>query len=144
MEKDTIDQELPMENADYEMNRDTIRKLVYVVRGKQVMLDSDLAQLYRVETRVLNQAVKRNSARFPESFCFQLTENEYSNLKSQFVISSLNKDENNYGGRRTSPFVFTEQGIAMLSAVLRSSTAIRVSICIMETFVELRRYLIMN
>lgn len=96
MEKYAIDQELPIENADYEMNRDTIRKLVYVVRGKQVMLDSDLAQLYRVETRVLNQAVKRNSARFPESFCFQLTENEYSNLKSQFVISSSNKDENNY------------------------------------------------
>ncbi len=123
------------------MSDDIIHNLVYVVRGQQVMLDSDLATLYQVETRVLNQAVKRNIARFPEKFCFQVSSDEYENLKSQFVISNLEKEYDNYGGRRTLPYVFNEQGIAILSAVLRSDTAIQVSIRIMETFVEMRRYM---
>lgn len=119
-----------------------IQNLVYVVRGQQVMIDSDLATLYQVETRILNQAVKRNIARFPEKFCFQISSDEYENLKSQFVISSLEVEkDDNYGGRRTLPYVFNEQGIAMLSAVLRSNVAIQVSIRIMETFVEMRRYM---
>ena len=116
----------------------SIQSLIYVVRGKQVMLDSDLAMLYHVETKKLNQAVKRNISRFPEGFMFQLTENELLNLRSQTVTSSLEKG---YGGRRYLPYVFTEQGIAMLSAVLRSEIAIQVSIRIMETFVEMRKYM---
>jgi len=121
----------------------TIKNLIYVIRGQQVMLDSDLAELYQVETKVLNQAVKRNLLRFPEAFRFQLSKDEYTNLKSQFVTSSLQED-NNYGGRRKLPYVFTEQGIAMLSAVLRSDVAIQVSIKIMNAFVEMRRFLSSN
>ena len=116
-----------------------IRNLIYTIRGKQVMLDSDLATLYQVETKNLNKAVKRNINRFPVSFCFQLTEEEVENLRFQFGTSSLN-----YGGRRYLPYVFTEQGIAMLSAVLRSEIAIKVSIEIMNAFVEMRRMLISN
>lgn len=99
------------------VSEDTIRSLIYVVRGKQVMLDSDLAMMYQVETRTLNQAVKRNITRFPERFRFQLTKEEYENLKSQIVISS-SEENNGYGGRRTLPYVFTEQGISMLSLIL--------------------------
>ncbi len=117
-----------------------IKNMIYVVRNQQVMLDSDLAMLYQVETKRLNEAVKRNISRFPERFRFQLTKEEYENLKSQFATSSLDED-NGYGGRRKLPFVFTEQGIAMLSAVLRSDVAIRVSIGIMDTFVEMRKYM---
>lgn len=122
-----------------------IRQMIYIVRNQQVMLDSDLAALYQVETRVLNQAVRRNSDRFPERFCFQLTKDEYTNLKSQIVISSLDTDQSNgYGGRRKLPLVFTEQGIAMLSSVLRSRTAIEVSIRIMDVFVEMRHFIANN
>lgn len=128
---------------DIEISEVTIKNLIYVVRGQQVMMDSDLAALYQVETRVLNQAVKRNIARFPEKFRFQLSEDEYDDLKSQFVISS-EEDENTHGGRRKLPYVFTEQGIAMLSAVLRSETAVQVSIKIMDAFVEMRRFLASN
>jgi len=117
-----------------------IRSMIYVVRNQQVMIDRDLAMLYQVETKRLNEAVKRNISRFPERFRFQLTKEEYENLKSQFATSSLEED-NGYGGRRKLPFVFTEQGIAMLSAVLRSDVAIRVSIKIMDTFVEMRKYM---
>ena len=117
-----------------------IKSLIYVVRNQQVMIDSDLAMLYQVETKRLNEAAKRNISRFPERFRFQLTKEEYENLKSQFATSSL-EDDNGYGGRRKLPFVFTEQGIAMLSAVLRSDVAIRVSIRIMDTFVEMRKYM---
>ena len=116
-----------------------LRGLIYVVRNQQVMLDSDLAMLYQVETGVLNQAVKRNIQRFPEKFRFQLTEDEYPNLISQFVISSLEGNDK-HGGRRKLPYVFTEQGIAMLSAVLRSDVAIQTSIKIMDTFVEMRKF----
>jgi len=116
----------------------TIKNLIYVIRGQQVMLDSDLAELYQVETKVFNQAVKRNEERFPKEFCFQLTREEYNALRSQIVTSK------GKGGRRYLPYVFTEQGIAMLSAVLRSDVAIQVSIKIMNAFVEMRRFLTSN
>lgn len=93
-----------------------IKNMIYTFRDKQVMLDKDLAYLYNVETRVLNQTVKRNLNRFPEHFCFRLTQKEYESLRSQFVISN---EDNSRGGRRYTPYVFTEQGIAMLSAVLK-------------------------
>lgn len=128
------------EVVSIEVSESTIRNLIYVVRGKQVMLDSDLAMLYQVETGNLNKAMKRNIKRFPEEFCFQLTKEEYENLIFQNGISSLN----GYGGRRSLPYVFTEQGIAMLSAVLRSDVAIQVSIRIMNTFVEMRHFLANN
>ncbi len=120
-----------------------IRSLIYVVRGVQVMLDSDLARLYHVETRTLNQAVNRNISRFPKRFCFKLTQADVENLRSQFVISSL-EDVPGYGGRRYLPYVFTEQGIAMLSAVLRSDVAVKVSINIMDAFTEMRRFIANN
>lgn len=118
-----------------------IENRIYTIRGQQVMLDSDLARIYHVETKVFNQTVKRNTDRFPESFCFQLKQDEFDtiNLRSQFVTSSLN-----YGGRRYLPYAFTEQGIAMLSAVLRSDIAIKVSIEIMNAFVEMRKMLVNN
>ena len=114
-----------------------IESKIYTVRGMQVMIDEDLAGLYGVETRVLNQAVKRNIERFPQSFCFQLTESSLENLKSQIVTSS-------WGGRRTLPYVFTEQGVAMLSAVLKSERAVKMSIQIMNAFVAMRRFLSTN
>lgn len=116
-----------------------IRNLIYSIRGKQVMLDSDLASLYQVETKNLNKAVKRNIERFPVSFCFQLTEEEAHNLRFQIGTSSLS-----YGGRRYLPYVFTEQGVAMASAILRSDIAVKVSVEIMEAFVEMRQMLISN
>lgn len=121
-------------------NNADIRSLVYVIRGQQVMLDSDLAFLYQVETGALNRAMKRNIGRFPEDFCFQLTKDEYENLKCQIGISS----ENGYGGRRTLPYAFTEQGISMLASVLHSDVAVQVSIRIMRTFVEMRRFISNN
>lgn len=127
--------------VDEELSETTIKKLIYVIRGQQVMLDSDLAMLYQVETKNLNKAMKRNINRFPEEFCFQLTKEEYDNLKFQFGTSSCQKEANGYGGRRKLPFVYSEQGIAMLSAVLRSEIAVKVSVRIMKTFVEMRRYL---
>lgn len=118
-----------------------IRNLIYSIRKKQVMLDSDLAKIYQVETKVFNQAVKRNVDRFPENFRFQLTQDEFDtiNLRSQIVTSSFK-----YGGRRYLPYVFTEQGIAMLSAVLRSDIAVKVSIEIINAFVEMRRIVSSN
>ena len=111
-----------------------IEMKIFTIRNLQVMLDSDLAKLYNVETKALNQTVKRNLERFPESFRFQLSENEMQNLRSQIVTSS-----EIHGGRRYLPFVFTEQGVAMLSAVLKSSVAVAVSIEIIEAFVSMRR-----
>ena len=116
-----------------------IRNLIYSIRGRQVMLDSDLASLYQVETKNLNKAVKRHIERFPVSFCFQLTEEEVENLRFQIGTSSLS-----YGGRRYLPYVFTEQGVAMASAILRSDIAVKVSVEIMEAFVEMRKMLISN
>jgi hypothetical protein len=111
-----------------------IEKRIFVIRERQVMLDEDLADLYGVETRVLVQQVKRNAKRFPTDFMFQLTTAETEALRSQIVTSNEGR-----GGRRYSPYVFTEQGVAMLSGVLRSDRAIAVNIEIMRAFVELRR-----
>jgi hypothetical protein len=113
-----------------------IHHKIYTLRGKQIMLDEDLAGLYQVETRRLNEQVKRNSERFPEDFMFQLSKEEYENLKSQFATSSLGR----YGGRRKMPYAFTENGVYMLSAVLKSQVAIEVSIEIMRTFTKLREF----
>ncbi len=118
-----------------------IQNMIYTFRGKQVMVDSDLAMLYQVETKYLNKQRSRNVNRFPDDFCFQLTKEEYENLRFHFGTSSLN---NNYGGRRYMPYVFTEQGIAMLSAVLKSDVAVEISIKIMNSFVEMRRFLLSN
>lgn len=118
-----------------------IENLIFTIRDKQVILDSDIAMLYEVETKKLNQAVKRNIERFPEEFCFKLTEIEYNSLRSQFVTLK------NYGRgqhKKYLPYVFTEQGIAMLSAVLHSQKAIEVSIDIMKAFVEMRKFIINN
>ena len=104
---------------------------IYLIRGQKVMLDRDLAELYDVETKVLNQAVKRNADRFPADFMFQLTKKEFENLKSQIVTSS-------WGGVRKMPFAFTEQGVAMLSSVLKSEIAIRVNIQIIRIFTRMR------
>ena len=112
-----------------------IQSKIYEIRGQKVMLDFDLAALYQVETRVLNQAVKRNIKRFPSDFMFQLTSDEWAILKSQFVISS-------WGGTRKLPFAFTEQGLAMLSGVLNSDIAIQVNINIMRAFVAVRQMLV--
>ena len=117
-----------------------IKNLIYVVRNKQVMIDSDLAMLYQVETKALNRAVKRNIKRFPEDFCFQLTTEEATFLKCQSGTSK----KDGRGGRRTLPYVFTEQGISMLSSVLHSEVAINVSIGIMRAFVEMRRFISNN
>lgn len=120
------------------VNNPDIRNLVYVIRGQQVMLDSDLASLYQVETKVFNQAVSRNIERFPANFRFQLTKEEFDRLRSQIVTS------NSRGGRRHLPYAFTEQGIAMLSGVLHSGIAVQMSISIMNTFVEMRRFISNN
>ena len=110
-----------------------IQSRIVSLREQRVMLDADLAQLYGVETRVLVQAIKRNAARFPADFMFQLSTEEFVNLRSQFVISS-----SGYGGRRYAPYAFTEQGVAMLSTVLSSERAVAVNIEIMRTFVRVR------
>jgi hypothetical protein len=114
-----------------------ITQLILPIRQSRVLLDADLAKLYKVETKVLIQAVKRNANRFPEDFMFQLTKQEYAHLRSQTVTSS-------WGGRRYPPYAFTEQGVAMLSSVLGSSQAVHVNIEIMRAFVRLRRILATN
>jgi len=123
--------------------RNNIESMIYNIRGKQVMLDSDLSKLYECAngTKDVNKAVKRNAERFPKDFYFQLTSKEYNNLKFQIGTSSLN---NNYGGVRKLPYVFTEQGIAMLSSVLRTEKAAEISINIMRTFVEMRKFINAN
>ncbi len=119
-----------------------IKSMIYVIRNQQVMLDSDLAMLYQVETKRLNETVKRNIARFPEEFRFQLTAEETEFLRSQ--IATLNENEGRGKHRKYLPYVFTEQGIAMLSAVLRSDVAIQVSIRIMKSFIEMWRFIANN
>ena len=115
-----------------------IENMIYEIRGKQVMLASDVAKLYHVETKVLNQTIKRNINRFPEEFCFQISYEELNNLilRSQIVTSS----ETNHGGVRYLPYVLTEQGIMMLSGLLRSDIAVKVNIKIIDAFVKLKRY----
>ncbi|MDO9633486.1 MAG: ORF6N domain-containing protein [Paludibacter sp.] len=122
-----------------------IQNKIYTVRGLQVMIDTDLAFIYDVETKILNQAVKRNIDRFPENFRFQLTKNEYEAC-SRSQIVTLNKGEKTNRGQNKKylPYAFTEQGIAMLSAVLRSETAVRISIQIINAFVEMRKYILNN
>jgi len=115
-----------------------IRNKIYTIRGVQVMLDSDLASLYEVETFNLNKAVKRNSDRFPQNFCFQLNSDEFNVLRFQIGISKER------GGRRYLPYAFTEQGVAMLAGILHSDVAVKMSIAIINTFVEMRHYLADN
>lgn len=126
------------------VNESVIRNLIYTVRGIQVMLDSDLALLYQVETKRINETVRRNKARFPEEFCFRLTSDEYESLRSQIATSSNDLRKFASGGRRYVPYVYTEQGVAMLSAVLRSDIAVDVSIRIMKSFVEMRHFIASN
>lgn len=114
-----------------------VKNLIYEIRGYKVMLDSDLAFLYEVPTKRLNEAVKRNITRFPQNFMFQLTKDEWKNLRSQFATFS--KDIRKY-----TPYVFTEQGVAMLSSVLNSERAIQINIQIMNTFVQMRQWAIEN
>ena len=132
-----IDMETAEQNPIIPSER--IENRILFIRGKKVMIDRDLALLYGVPTKVSNQAVRRNNARFPIDFMFQLDECEYSNLRSQFVTSSLRR-----GGVRWPPFAFTEQGVAMLSSVLRSERAISVNIQIMRTFTRLRELIGQN
>jgi hypothetical protein len=115
------------------MELEIIKNSILEIRGKKVMLDMDLAKLYEVETRVLKQAVRRNIERFPMDFMFELNENEIQNLTSHFVTTS-------WGGQRHKPFAFTEQGIAMLSSVLKSKKAIHMNISIMRAFVMMRQW----
>lgn len=117
-----------------------LQSRIYAIRGVQVMLDEDLAFLYGVDTKVLNQAVKRNSERFPEEFMFQITDEEFDRLRSQVVTLDSGRGKH----RKYLPYVFTEQGVAMLSAILRSDTAVKVSIQIINAFVAMRRFLLSN
>ncbi len=120
--------------------QEKIENLIYEVRGKQVMLDKDLARLYQVETKRINEAVKNNINKFPERFSFLLTDAEMINLRSKFSTSSVST----HGGRRYAVRVFTEQGVAMLATILKSKTAIQVSIAIMDAFVAMRKYISSN
>lgn len=115
------------------MEIEVIQNKIHEVRGCKVMLDFDLAQLYEIETKVFKQAIKRNLNRFPKDFMFELSQNEFDSLRSQIVTS-------NRGGTRFMPFAFTEQGVAMLSSVLKSDKAIEINISIMRTFVAIRQF----
>jgi len=128
-----------MNTATSLIHREQVERLIHLARGEKVLLDADLAMLYGVETKVLNKAVKRNRSRFPEDFMFQLTAEEAANLRFQFGTSS-----SAHGGRRYLPYAFTEQGVAMLSSVLRSERAVQVNLAIMRAFVSLRRMLAGN
>ncbi|MVN20270.1 ORF6N domain-containing protein [Mucilaginibacter arboris] len=125
---------MPDKKSVTSISDQVLESKIYFLRNQKVMMDSDLAELYAVETRVLNQAVNRNKERFPEDFMFQLDKVEWENLKSQVVISS-------YGGRRTLPYVFTEHGVLMLSSVLNSSKAIQVNIQVVRIFTRIRQVL---
>ena len=120
---------------------ENIKNLIYTIRGKQVMLDSDVAMLYQYTTKSINKAMKRNINRFPEDFCFQLTEQEYEFLRCNFFTSSNN---NSHGGRRYLPYVYTEQGISMLAGVLKNEIAVQVSINIIRAFIEMRKFISLN
>ena len=129
-----------MENAISIISEEDIKNKIYVIRGVQVMLDRDLAKLYECQngTKTINQAVKRNINKFPSDFYFQLNENEFENLKSQFGTSS----SNNYGGVRKLPYVFTEQGVAMLATIINTPIADDVSVKIMRAFVSMKHILL--
>ena len=133
-----------MNNKLININNTDIRNLIYTVRGKQVMLDSDVAKLYQYETKQVNEAVKRNIKRFPEKFCFQLREKELEDLRSQIATANPGNPINISYSRRFLPYVFTEQGIAMLSGLLKNEIAIQVSINIMNAFFEMRKFISAN
>lgn len=138
-----------MANKQSLIKQNDIENRIFTIRGLQIMLDSHLAELYNVETKYLNKVVKRNDDRFPIDFMFQLTDEEWESLRFQFGTSNnlrfqIGTSNSERGGRRYLPFVFTEQGVAMLSAVLKSETAVKVSIQIIQTFVELRKFYIAN
>lgn len=145
----------------YEISKEEIKNLIYTIRGKQVMIDNDVARLYHYTTKNINKAVKRNIERFPEEFCFQLTENEFQTLRFQFGTSKQNESQNLRfqietskqsseinnnlrGGRRYLPYVFTEQGIAMLAGVLKNDIAVKVSLNIINSFIEMRKFIASN
>ena len=132
-----------MENQLKIVNSEEIKNLIYTIRGKQVMLDSNVAMLYHYETKNVNKAMKRNIERFPEDFCFQLTNHEFKNLRFQF--GTLNKKVNNGKViRKYLPYVYTEQGISMLAGVLKNDIAIQVSISIIRAFIEMRKFISSN
>ena len=132
-----------MENQLKIVNSEEIKNLIYTIRGKQVMLDSDVAMLYHYETKNVNKAMKRNIERLPEDFCFQLTNDEFKNLRFQF--GTLNKKVNNGKViRKYLPYVYTEQGISMLAGVLKNDIAIQVSISIIRAFIEMRKFISSN
>ena len=114
-----------------------IENMIYEVRGKQVMLDSDVAYLFGYETKQINRQVMRNITRFPENYCFRLNEDEYKNLRCQSVTSSVS----GYGSRRYLPYVFTEYGITMLAGILKSEVAVKMSLKIVNTFISMRKYI---
>ena len=126
----------------YDVNN--IKKLIYTIRGKQVMLDSDVAELYHYETRRVNETVKRNIQRFPEEFYFKLTDEEYDVLKSQFATSNIKEKMHMRGGKKKVPYVFTEKGIIMLSGILKSDIAVDVSISIVEAFIKMKNFIYNN
>lgn len=140
-----------------QISNEEIKNLIYTIRGKKVMLDSDVARLYNYQTKRVNETVSRNKERFPENFCFRLTEEEVKNLKRQTAnlnlgqennwsqIATSSKNENSkHRGKKYVPYVFTEQGIAMLSGLLKNDIAVQVSINIMNAFVEMRKFLMLN
>ena len=121
------------------VREENIASIIYTIRGEKVMLDMDLAELYGIDTRTMKQAVRRNIERFPADFMFKLTKDEFDSLRSQFVTSNVGR-----GGTRYLPFAFTEQGVAMLSGVLKSEQAVAVNIAIMRTFVQMRKFMLSN
>mgnify|MGYP004653111539 CR=1 FL=1 len=140
-----------------EITNEEIKNLIYTIRGKQIMLDSDVAMLYHYQTKRINETVSRNKERFPENFCFQLTEEEIENLESYVIVfnferknnwsqiaTSSKNEKSKHRGKKYLPYAFTEQGIAMLSGLLKNDTAIQVSINIMNAFVEMRKFLMLN
>ena len=139
-----------MEN---EISTSKIENKIFIIRGVQVMIDRDIAELYGVETRRLNEQVKRNIERFPEEFMFQMNDEEFENWKSQIVISNLDNNSSNlmsqfatssWGGIRKPPYVFTEHGVTMLASVLKSETAVKASIQIVKAFVSMRHFVANN
>lgn len=124
----------------YEISKEEIKNLIYTIRGKQVMIDSDVARLYHYSTKRINEAVSRNKLRFPENFCFQLTDNDVETMWSQIATASKIRD-NKFRNKKYLPYVFTEQGIAMLAGVLKNDIAVKVSLNIINSFIEMRKFI---
>ena len=136
-----MDNELDIFRFQNETSNEEIKNLIYTIREKQVMLDSDVARLYHYETKRINEAVKRNIGRFPEDFCFRLTESEYNILKSQIATSNMEGNTQTRGGKQKIPYVFTEKGIIMLSGLLKNDLAVEVSVKIVEAFIKMRNFI---